>query len=61
MTSTELLEIVGKALYVHSRAKRLVSPAVKPQVAPVPMTFDQSYVPDARDRGECYLYTLTGR
>ena len=59
---THVVQIVDELLYWLDRAMRLISPAAKPQVAPVPLTFDRSSVTlPPKDQGEYYLRTVVGR
>ena len=57
----QVVQIVDEVLYLLERVIRLISPAAKRQVAPVPLTFDRSSVTTAKDQGEHYLRTVAGR
>ena len=57
----KITQIVDEALYLLDRAMRLIPQVGRPQVAPVPLTFDHRYVPTAKDQGEYYLRTVVGR
>ena len=57
-----VVQIIDEVLYRLDRAMRLISPAAKPQVAPVPLTFDRlSVTLPPKDQGEYYLRTVAGR
>ena len=54
-------EILDEVLYRVGRAWRLIPVPARPRVAPVPLSFEHVHDRTARDMGEYYLHTVTGR